>query len=193
VFVVGGANANVFQVALTADFYQADGSPRYRDLGLSVFDSATTIACRSIADHRPELGADQLTGVNGAIVLTPRVTAATVSSASDLLAIGRFGVGYDSVDVPSCTAADVLVFISAGAVDRSVAEATVCWMLALTHHLRVKDSLVRTGEWERRSSYMGCELRDRTLGIIGLGGIGRALVQLLLLRHEAADCLRSVR
>jgi phosphoglycerate dehydrogenase-like enzyme len=176
---VGGANSNVFHVLMTADFYRADGSPLYRDLGLDVFEATPFVSCRSIAEHRPELGAEQLSGANAAIVLTSRVTAATVTAADDFLAIGRFGVGYDSVDVPACTAADVLVFISAGAVDRSVAEATVGWMLALTHHMRAKDTLVRTGEWNRRSGYMGCELRDRTLGIVGLGGIGRALVKLL--------------
>jgi phosphoglycerate dehydrogenase-like enzyme len=96
-----------------------------------------------------------------------------------LLAIGRFGVGYDTVDVEACTERDVLAMITSGAVDRSVAEATVCWMLALTHHLAAKDRLVRTGRWNDRTQYMGCELRDRTLGVIGLGGIGRALLSLL--------------
>ena len=81
--------------------------------------------------------------VNGVIVLTPRVTAQSLSAAQDLLAVGRFGVGYDSVDVSACTLADVLLFITAGAVDRSVAEATVGWMLALTHQIRSKDRLVR--------------------------------------------------
>jgi phosphoglycerate dehydrogenase-like enzyme len=42
-----------------------------------------------------------------------------------------------------------------------------------------KDRLVRTGRWDDRNRYMGCELRDRTLGVIGLGGIGRKLVTLL--------------
>jgi phosphoglycerate dehydrogenase-like enzyme len=93
--------------------------------------------------------------------------------------VGRFGVGYDTVDVAACTAADVLLFIAAGAVDRPVAEATVMWMLALSHHLRTKDLLVREARWDDRSRFMGTELRDRTLGVVGFGGIGRAVVQLL--------------
>jgi phosphoglycerate dehydrogenase-like enzyme len=107
------------------------------------------------------------------------VTRETVSRSENLLAVGRFGVGYDRVDVQACTEADVLVFITAGAVDRSMAEAIVTWMLSLTHHVRIKDELVRRGEWDRRSGFMGKELRDRTLGVVGLGGIGRALVRLL--------------
>jgi len=55
----------------------------------------------------------------------------------------------------------------------------VGWMLALTHNLLVKDTLVRQARWNDRSRFMGCELRERTLGVIGFGGIGRALVKLL--------------
>jgi phosphoglycerate dehydrogenase-like enzyme len=73
----------------------------------------------------------------------------------------------------------VLLFIAAGAVDRPVAEATVGWMLALSHHMLTKDRLVREARWDDRSKHMGTELRDRTLGIVGFGGIGKALVKLL--------------
>ena len=168
-----------FRVALTADFYDASGQTKYRDVGLNLFDGCDRIAVSRFADHRPEIEPDQLAGVNGVIVLKPRVTARSLSASDDLLAIGRFGVGFDTVDVAACTAADVVLFITAGAVDRPVAEATVGWMLALTHHVRAKDRLVREGRWDERSQYMGCELRERTLGVIGFGGIGRSLVKLL--------------
>ena len=168
-----------FRVALTGDFFGPDGIPRYPDLGLSVFDGRGHLEWAPFREHRPKIGADQLAGANGVIVLTPAVTAETVSQADDLLAVGRFGVGYDAVDVAACTAADVAVFIAAGSVDRSVAEATVGWMLALTHHFRTKDNLVRTGRWEERSGFMGREVRDRTFGAVGFGGIGRATVGLL--------------
>lgn len=173
------SGADQFRVALTADFYDAAGRTRYRDLGLSVFETFPRIQVERFAEHRPEIEPEQLSGVNGAIVLAPRVTEQSLSAAHDLLAIGRFGVGYDSVDVAACTAADVLLYITAGAVDRSVAEATVGWMLALSHHLRTKDRLVREARWDDRSRYMGSELRERTLGVVGFGGIGRAVVKLL--------------
>jgi phosphoglycerate dehydrogenase-like enzyme/2-keto-3-deoxy-L-rhamnonate aldolase RhmA len=166
------------RVALTGDFHDASGRLRYRDIGLGLFDG-TGIEVRPFAEHRAEIGADQLLGVNAAIVLTPRVTAASLTQATDLIAIGRFGVGYDSVDVPACTEADVLLFIASGAVDRPVAEATIGWMLALSHHMRTKDRLVREARWDERTRFMGTELRDHTLGVIGFGGIGRSLVKLL--------------
>ncbi len=168
-----------FRVALTADFHDANGQPKYRDIGLSLFDGAPQIEVGPFERHHAEIQPQQLRGINGVIVLTPRVTANSLSSATDLLAVGRFGVGYDSVDVAACTAADVVLFITAGAVDRPVAEATVGWMLALTHQFRMKDRLVREARWDERSQYMGCELRERTLGVVGFGGISRAVVNLL--------------
>ena len=168
-----------FNLKLTADFFDAAGKPKYQDIGLSVLSAAPHIRQSPFAGHSPEISPEQLAGANGVIVLTPKVTAKSVSQAKDLLAVGRFGVGYDSVDVPACTAADVAVFITSGAVDRPVAEAAVGWMIALTHNLRTKDRLVRTGEWDIRSHFMGSELRDRTLGVIGLGGIARNLIKLL--------------
>jgi phosphoglycerate dehydrogenase-like enzyme len=168
-----------FRVALTADFYNADGSTKFPDLGLSVFEPYEHITCKPFAEHRKVIGSDQIGDANGVIVLTPAVTAETVSRADKLIAVGRFGVGYDAVDVSACTAADVVAFITPGAVDRPVAEATVGWMIALTHNARVKDRLVRTGEWDERAKFMGAELRDRTLGLVGLGGIARKVIELL--------------
>jgi len=168
-----------FRVALTGDFFSADGTTKYPDIGLSVFDPGGPIEWSKLGEHRTPIGADQIAGAQGVIVLTPAVTAETVAGGRDLVAVGRFGVGYDAVDVKACTDADVVVFITAGAVDRSVAEATVGWMIALTHQFRAKDLLVRTGRWDERSRYMGRELRGRTFGAVGLGGIGRAAVGLL--------------
>ena len=167
-----------FRIGLTADFYDAVGTPRYRDIGLDVLSSEPRIEVQRFAGHRAEIEPEQLQGLQGVIVLTPRVTAQTLAASEELLAVGRFGVGFDTVDVAACTAADVLLLITAGAVDHSVAEATVGWMFALTHHFRMKDRLVREGRWDERSGYMGCELRGRKLGVVGFGGIGRAVIRL---------------
>ena len=168
-----------FRIALTADFYNESGRPRYSDFGLDTFDGHEHIVVSKFSDHRNEVTYDQLAGNHAALVLTPKVTAASLEGCEDLLVISRFGVGYDSVDVEACSSKNVLLTITPGAVDRPVAEGTIAWMLALTHRVLQKDRLVRTGCWDDRSHYMGCELRDRTLGVIGLGGIGRKLVQLL--------------
>ena len=168
-----------FRLALTADFYDESGQPKYADLGLDVFVGHKHIEVTNFAKHEAVIQPEQLAGVHGVVVLTPRVTRESLANSQELLAIGRFGVGYDSVDVSACTEANVLAMIASGAVNHSMAEATVAWMLALTHHVSVKDRLTRTGRWHDRSGFMGCELRDRTLGVIGFGGIGRSLVPML--------------
>lgn len=168
-----------FCVVFTADFFDNDGLPKFRDYGRSVFDAFPAIDVSRFFDHFAEITPEQIAGAQGAIVLSPRVTADTLTESQDLLLISRFGVGYDNVDVAACSAADVLATITRGAVDRPVAEATVGWMIALTHHILAKDRLLREGRWDDRTRYMGTELRDRTLGVIGFGGIGKAIIKLL--------------
>jgi len=168
-----------FRIELTADFYDAQGHLKYIDVGLSTLSAIDQVNVGQFREHKPEMSPEQVKGVQGVIVLAPRVTAKSLSQAEDLLAIARFGVGYDSVDVAACTAADVALCIAAGAVDHSVAEATVGWMLALTHHVRMKDRMIRESKWNDRSGFMGSELRERTLGLVGFGGIGRAVVRVL--------------
>lgn len=169
----------VFRIALTADFYDDHGHSKFDDPGLDILEDNSRIEVTRFSEYRSDIAPDQLKDCAGVIVLTPRVTSESLCECGELLAIGRFGVGYDSVDVAACTERNVLAMITAGAVDRPVAEATIGWMIALTHHVLAKDRLVRTGQWDNRTNYMGCELRDRTLGIIGLGGIGQKLVSML--------------
>src|SRR4051794_10040244 len=97
-----------FRVALTADFFAPDGPTKFPDIGLSVFDGRDHLEWSGLGGYRTPIGPDQLSGVQGAIVLTPAVTAESVARSHDLLAISRFGVGYDAVDVAACTLADVV-------------------------------------------------------------------------------------
>ncbi len=168
-----------FSIKVTHDFFSEDGKTLGEDMGLSVLDDEPLIQWERFQEHRPEIGPDQVAGAQGVVVLAPRVTAQTVSAVEDLLAIGRFGAGFDAVDIPACTAAGVAVMNTPGAVDRPVGEATVGWMIALSHHTRIKDMLVRTGQWNSRTDYSGSELRDKTFGAVGLGGIARKTLELL--------------
>jgi phosphoglycerate dehydrogenase-like enzyme len=168
-----------FRVALTGDFFNEAGENPFKDMGLSVLDAQPQISYFPFRENRPQIGVDQIGDANAVIVLAPAVTRESLSNAANLLAIGRFGVGYEKVDVGACTEADVLAFITAGAVDRPVAEATIGWMIALSHHTLVKDRLVRTGDWDTRTRYMGSEIRDRTFGAVGMGGIARETLRLL--------------
>lgn len=169
--------AERFEVALTADFL-AEGKLVFKDIGLGILEKAG-IRYRFLDSPRPVLLAEQVEGFDALICLTPRVTAESLARAGRFLAVARFGVGFDGVDVRACTDAGVALFITKGAVDHSVAEAILGWMLGLGHHVLQKDRLTRGGKWSQRNDWMGSELRGRVIGIIGLGGIGGRLATLL--------------
>ncbi|HVF10170.1 MAG TPA: NAD(P)-dependent oxidoreductase [Abditibacteriaceae bacterium] len=168
-----------FQVGLTRDFLTDDGQLTYDDIGLDVLEAHSNIQHRFFERHEPTVTAEQLRDFDAVISLTPRYTPQSFDGVERLAAVVRFGVGYDMVDVKACTEADVLLCITAGAVNHSVAEATITWMLALSHHVFTKDRITRDAKWADRSFYMGRELRDRTLGIVGLGGIGGRLIEMI--------------
>lgn len=165
-------------VGLTADFL-VEGKLQYKDIGLDILKNEECVQYRFLDRHEPVLTADLIQGLDALICLTPRITAETLIRSDQLVAVTRFGVGYDTVDVRACTEANVALFITAGAVNYSVAEAMLGWMLALGHHLIRKDRLTREGKWNERARWMGSELRGKTVGIIGLGAIGGCLVDLL--------------
>ncbi|MFV2069823.1 MAG: hypothetical protein ACC645_22890 [Pirellulales bacterium] len=81
-----------FQVALTADFYDETGKPKFADLGLGLFDGHDAIKVSTFSEHRPEITSDQLADCQGVIVLTPRVTADSLSGCDNLLAIVKGGL-----------------------------------------------------------------------------------------------------
>jgi phosphoglycerate dehydrogenase-like enzyme len=92
--------------------------------------------------------------------------------------VARFGVGYDNVDVPACTAAGVVLTITPDGVRRPVAAAALTFVLALSQKLLIKDRLTRAGRWADRGDHMGMGVSGRTLGVVGLGNIGKELLAL---------------
>ena len=168
-----------FSLGFSADLIGPDGKSFFGNAASDFLADYPHVRIGWLEQARAEIGADQLRPFQAAIIGGAKVTQQSVCESESLLALARLGVGYETVDVQACTNADVLVTITAGAVDRPMAEATVMWMLALSHNLRIKDQLVRKAQWDRRSLYHGCELRDRTFGAVGLGRIARKVVELL--------------
>jgi D-3-phosphoglycerate dehydrogenase len=93
-----------------------------------------------------------------------------------LRVIGRAGVGVDNVDVNAATAAGVLVMNTPGGNAVSVAEHTLGLMLAMARSIPQANASTKGGKWEKKK-FVGHELRGKTLGIIGLGSIGREVVK----------------
>ena len=105
-----------------------------------------------------------------------QVTASVLAKAPKLRVIGRAGVGVDNVDLDAATAAGVLVMNTPGGNAISVAEHTLALMLAMARHIPQASASTRAGKWEKKK-FMGNELRGKTLGIVGLGSIGREVVK----------------
>lgn len=178
-----------FRVGLTRDFLTPSGAIAFGDIGLSLLDGPG-VTWQFLAENTPELRPDQIAGFDGLLVLGPKVTAATLAGNDRLAVVARFGVGYDNVDVPACTAAGVALTITPDGVRRPVAVSAITFLLALSHKLLIKDRLTRAGRWADKLNHMGMGVTGRTLGVIGVGNIGRDIFHLAKpfgMRHLGYD------
>ena len=105
-----------------------------------------------------------------------KVTKDVLKAAPKLRVIGRAGVGVDNVDLPAATEAGVLVMNTPGGNAISVAEHTLALMLSMARAIPQASFSTKSGKWEKKK-FLGNELRGKTLGVIGLGSIGREVVK----------------
>jgi D-3-phosphoglycerate dehydrogenase len=127
------------------------------------------------------LSADELRGaIVGAHAIIVRsatkVTAELIETATDLVVIGRAGIGVDNVDVPAATRRGVMVVNAPQSNVLSAAEHTMALLLAQARNLPQAHTALRGGRWER-SRWEGVELYGKTLGIVGLGRVGALVAQ----------------
>ncbi len=115
-----------------------------------------------------------------------KVTAAIIDAAPRLRVIARAGTGVDNVDVAAASARGIAVMNAPGANSVSVAELTMGLILGLARHLPAADAAMKQGRWEKKQ-FLGEEVRDKTLGLIGLGRIGQEVA-----RRAAAFGMRIV-
>ena len=169
----------MFKIGLTRDFLTRDGVLTYKDMGLDILDKIPELKYEFLDKLESPLTSATLQQYDAIISLAPVYNAASFKGVTRLKAICRFGVGYDMIDIDACNDANILVTITRGAVNYSVSEAIITWMLALSHRVILKDKLVREARWNERNQYTGSELRFRTAGIIGWGGIGSHLTSML--------------
>lgn len=105
-----------------------------------------------------------------------KVTRDVLAQAPKLRVIGRAGVGVDNVDLSAATDAGVLVMNTPGGNAVSVAEHTLALMLSMARSVPQASASTKSGKWEKKK-FLGSELRGKTLGVVGLGSIGREVVR----------------
>ncbi|MGI6492495.1 MAG: phosphoglycerate dehydrogenase [Pelotomaculum sp.] len=132
-------------------------------------------------DVRNKLTEDEICAIiadyDGMIVRSAtKVTARIFEHADNLKVVGRAGVGVDNIDLAAATDKGVLVVNAPDGNTIAAAEHTIAMMMALARNIPQACSTLRAGKWDRKS-FMGVELRDKVLGIIGLGRIGSAVAK----------------
>jgi D-3-phosphoglycerate dehydrogenase len=105
-----------------------------------------------------------------------KVTAELIAGAPKLRAIARAGTGVDNVDVKAATTRGIVVMNAPGANSISVAELAVGQILSLARHIPGADASMKQGQWDKKR-FMGEEIRDKVLGLAGLGRIGQEVAR----------------
>ncbi len=106
-----------------------------------------------------------------------RMTRELLERAPNLRIVARAGAGVDNIDLDAATERGVLVLNTPGANAEAAAEHTFALLLGLVRHVRRSDHHVRAGGWDRQA-FIGTELRGKSLGIIGIGRVGREVARI---------------
>ena len=129
-------------------------------------------------DYKPELGKDKdallaaIPHYDGlAIRSATKVSPKIISAAANLKVIGRAGIGVDNVDIPAASARGIIVMNTPFGNAITTAEHALSMMMALARQIPEATQSTRAGKWEK-NRFMGVELYNKTLGIIGCGNIG---------------------
>ncbi len=150
-------------------------SDKLSEAGLAIFKAAKGVE----VDYQPGLGKDipkLKEAIKSAHALAIRsgttVTAEILAAAPNLKVIGRAGIGVDNVDVAEATKRGVIVMNTPGGNTITTAEHAISMMCALTREIPQATASMKAGKWEK-SRFMGTELYQKILGVIGCGNIGK--------------------
>ncbi|MFI6025907.1 phosphoglycerate dehydrogenase [Amycolatopsis magusensis] len=157
-----------YRVLITTAYLEPDGEV---DRLLLAAGFETVFAQRS-----PRLR-EVVSDVDAIVAGTDAFTAEVIEAAPRLKVFGRCGAGYDNIDVEAATRRGIAVTHTPGANRRSVAEHVLALMLNCARHIPRNLASVAAGEWEQCS---GRELSGATLGIVGLGSIGKTVARLAM-------------
>jgi D-3-phosphoglycerate dehydrogenase len=153
---------------LVSDPIAEEGIERLRDAGFEV-NIKTGLTEEELVKAIPEY--------DGLIVRSAtKVTREVIAAGENLKAIGRAGIGLDNIDLEAARERGIKILNTPGATTISVAELTLGHMLALARHIPQATASLKAGRWEKKL-FMGSELHGKTLGIIGLGKIGREVAK----------------
>jgi phosphoglycerate dehydrogenase-like enzyme len=164
---------NTFRVGISRGLRGLDGAYDLAVFGLAELARTPGLELAYLDDPSPVMRPDQLAGLDALVLEKVAVRAASLEGIERLAVVARYGVGYDSVDVAACTERGILVTNCPDGTQRPMAVANLALILALTTRLVQKDRLLRAGRWAEGAALLGAGLMERTLGMVGMGSIGR--------------------
>jgi len=154
------------RILVTTSSFQDTPGPHHDALAATGWEIVTARGPLSEADTRALVGE-----IDGFICGDDMITAAVLDRAAPRLRVlSKYGIGVDKIDVAACTARGIPVLFTPGVNHTTVAEHAFLLMLALEKHLLFHADSTRGGGWQRRT---GHELYGKTIGIVGMGRIGR--------------------
>lgn len=166
----------VFYVRYVADPVYVDMLAKRPDVRLDKLENESDEAVAA-----PILAAAQAFQVGSArdeIAPKYHVTKALLARAPNLVIVSTNGAGYDTVDVKDCTAAGVLVVNQSGGNREAVAQHVLGMLLCLAKRIVETDRALRSGTLGDRNRFWGRETQGRTIGIVGIGNVGRRIAEL---------------
>lgn len=140
--------------------------------GVAILEQAAGIEVEHLPGLKPEELAARVAGCHGLLVRSgTRVTRELLEAADSLEVVGRAGIGVDNVDVEAASKRGIVVMNTPTGNNVTTAEHTISMLLAAARHIARADASLRAGQW-RRSDFIGTEVCNKTLGIIGTGNVG---------------------
>ncbi len=166
-----------FTLGISSDLLTNEGKPCFGKKPLEKLYKKKDIYVEWMEPNIQILSEKETSKYDAILLNSPKLTKDSINPKNNKLKIvSRFGVGYDSVDLDVLKKNKIILTNTPNAVKRPVAVASLTMILSLSGKLLIKDNLLREGRWNERTSHMGIGLLNKTLGLIGFGGIAREFV-----------------
>ena len=146
--------------------------------GMALLEARHDVTIRTLFRSSPKELAASMRGVHAVLIGSEVADEALLAASPDLRIVSRHGVGYDTVDVAACTRRGIVVSITAGGNDLSVAEHTLMLLLAVARRTVEMDAATRAGRWFLRDGRPMGELSGRSVLVVGYGRIGSRVARL---------------
>ena len=168
-----------FVVGVGSDFFDAEGVPKLPALRSAFLDLPEDVEIRTVQCNGGTYQCDAIRGVDALLMSGGLCDASSLLDNDRLAVVCRWGVGYDTVNLVECAEAGVVVVNAPEGVRRSMAQTAMAFVLCLAHRIFDQDRAMRSGQlWANKHQFIGTGLVGKTLGVIGLGNIGREILRI---------------